>query len=263
MKLYKIVSLLSIISLLFGACDDTNEILVKQRGAAVNPIIESINSGFFSFSDLENAYVEFVVGAEKPNEVNRIIIEVVYKGSKITMPAFTSVPATVRAECTELTEQLGFDLDDIELGDEFTFQVLVENKDGLITYSNAVINALVACPSNLEGTYAYAASGEGNGGLGALQTWTSTVTSVSLVKTGDTSYEIENALGGVMVDFYGGFGATPATAEISDVCDDISGSVNDGWNTSDYNGSVDENGVITLSWANPWGDHMDITLTPN
>ena len=59
------------------------------------------------------------------------------------------------------------------------------------------------------------------------------------------------------------YGATPVKAAINDICDTISGTVNDGWNVSDYNGSVDGAGVITLTWENPWGDHMTITLTPN
>ena len=158
---------------------------------------------------------------------NRAVLKAVYSGDDDFAPVtvsgeITSLPYTQQVTASELVSlfpSIG-DLTDIEVGDIFTFYLDVTLPDGTVVpgrdsdgpnFSDDVItNPLydidiafgVGCPSSLEGTYTFAASGEGGGGLGALSPWTSTVTTVTLTKTGDTSYEVSDALGGIMVDYY-------------------------------------------------------------
>jgi hypothetical protein len=291
MKIMKKIyyNLLLIMSVFVLACstNDIDQIDLAKQSFAPNFSLADGSPGFLNAADLAAAEIGIVVDVGH-GEYQSAVLKAVYSGDADFAPVtvseeITSLPYTQTVTASDLVAlfpSIG-DLTDIEIGDIFTFYVDVTLPDGTVlpgrdsdgpNYSDDVItNPLydidiafgVGCPSSLEGTYDFVASGEGGGGLGALSSWTSTVTSVTLTKTGDTSYEVSNALGGIMVDYYAAYGATPVTAEITDICDDLTGTVNDGWNVSDYNGSVDGAGVITISWTNPWGDNMTITMTPN
>ena len=286
---YIYYNLLLIMSVLLFSCstNDTDQIDLAKKSFAPDFTLADGSPGFINAADLANAQIGITVDVGH-GEYQSAVIKAVYSGDAEFAPVtvseeITSLPFTQQVTASELVSLFPSinDLTDIQIGDIFTFYIDVTMPDGTVipgrdssgpNYSDDVItNPLyaidiafgVGCPSSLEGTYAFAASGEGGGGLGGLSPWTSTVTSVTLTKTGDTSYEVSDALGGIMVDYYAAYGATPVTAQINDICDDITGSVNDGWNTSSYNGSVAGDGVITITWENPWGDKMTITLTPN
>lgn len=270
MKKYKILSLLVVFSLFFGACDDTNENLVDQRGVAVSPQIESIASSFFELSDLDNAYVEFVIGAEFPAEVSEVVVEVSFGDKKAILPAYAAVPATVKLTCGEVADALGVNLNDLVLGDVFSFQVLVSNLAGLRTYSNVVLNATVACASSLEGVYTCVANGSStDSGPGAdvnpAVNYTTTITLTGSDVNGE--YTISDFSGGLFTLWYSIYGLSgDYSGKLKDVCGGISYISTTGPFGSPISGTgnIDElTGVITMDGlADSWGDAWNLVLTP-
>lgn len=265
-----ILNILCALLILIVSCDDTNENLVGQRGEAVSPNIESITSSFFDLSDLDNAFVEFVVNAEFPSEVSKVYIKVDYNGNSIELEPYTSLPATVRLTASEVTAALGVNMDNLELGDVFSFQVLVENLNGLKTLSNVVINATVACQSTLDGTYSCVANGTStDSGPGADENPAVDFVSTITLTSGDVNgeYTISDFSGGLFTlwyDIYGLSGDYPG--KIKDVCGDLSYISTKGPFGSPISGTGsvdDETGVITLTGlADAWGDTWTLVLTP-
>ena len=273
--------------LLSCSTNDTDQIDLAKESFAPDFYLADSSPGYINAADLATAQIGITIDVGH-GEYKSAVLRAVYSGDTIFAPVtvseeITSLPFTQQVTASDLVSlfpSIG-NLADIEIGDVFTFYSDVTLPDGTVipgrdsdgpNYSDDVITSSlydidiafgVGCPSSLEGTYAFAATGEGGFGDPPTAPWTSTVTSVTLTKTGDTSYDVSDALGHIMVDFYGAYGATPVTAEINDICDTIAGTVNDGWNSSAYTGSVDGTGVITLTWENTWGDNMTITLTPN
>ena len=270
MKIHKIIRLIVVFGLFFGACDDTNDNLVVQRGVAVSPIIESITSSFFELSDLDNAFVEFKVTAEFPTEVSKIFVKVGYNDNTAILPPYTSIPVTVKLTVSEVAAVLGVNINDLELGDVFSFQLLVENVDGITTYSNVVLNATVACASSLDGAYTCVANGSSTDDgptpdENPAVNYTTTITLTGTAVNGE--YIISDFSGGLdtyWYDIYGLSGDYPGM--IKDVCGDLSYINTSGPYGSPISGSgsVDEvTGVITLHGvADAWGDEWDLVLTP-
>lgn len=270
MKIHKLYSLIIALALVFVACDDTNENLVVQRGVAVSPIIESITSSFFELSDLDNAFVEFKVTAEYPSEVAKVFVKVGHDDKTSILPAYTTIPVTIKLTVAEVASVLGVDVNELELGDVFSFQLLVENVAGITTYSNKVLNATVACASSLEGTYSCVANGTSTDPGPAPEEnpavdFTSTVTLTATDVNGE--YIISDFSGGLdtfWYDIYGLSGDQPGM--IKDVCGDLSYINTKGPYGSPISGtgSVDEiTGVITLDgMADAWGDEWNLVLTP-
>ncbi|MFA9371311.1 MAG: hypothetical protein ACERIH_06335 [Labilibaculum antarcticum] len=270
MKKYKIFSVIVALGLFFGACEDTNENFVDQRGVAVSPKIESIASSFFELSDLDNAYVEFVVGAEFPAEVSEITVLVSFGDKETFLPVYTTVPATVKLTCGEVADALGVNLNDLALGDVFSFQILVSNLDGLRTYSNVVLNATVACASSLEGIYTCVANGSSTdpgpaADVNPAVNYTTTITLTGSDVNGE--YAISDFSGGLFPLWYSVYGLTgDQPGKLKDVCGDLSYINTKGPYGSPISGTgnVDElTGVITLDGlADSWGDAWNLVLTP-
>ncbi|MDE5421801.1 hypothetical protein L3073_06250 [Ancylomarina sp. DW003] len=256
--------------MIFVGCDDTNDNLVVQRGVAVSPIIESITSSFFELSDLDNAFVEFKVTAEFPAEVAQVLVKVGHKDKTAILPPYSSIPVTITLSVSDIANVLGVNVNDLVLGDVFSFQLIVENMDGITTFSNKILNATVACASSLEGAYTCVANGsstdpgpspEENPAVDFTTTITFTATAVN------GEYIISDFSGGLdtfWYDIYGLSGEYPGM--IKDVCGDLSYINTKGPFGSPISGTgaVDEvTGVITLHGvADSWGDEWDLVLTP-
>ncbi len=248
-----------------GSCDDNEDPAGRRDG--IVPAVTNFSPSFFDLLVLEDAYVEFTIDLENKTGVDAVVIEGSYKDDlqRIEIIRVTSFPAVIRITAAEAAQKFGMSLDNLELGDMFTFEAVVVKGDQR-TRSNAVVKPNIACSSDLEGVYSLTASGSGGGGLGISEPWTSKIESVTITsKDGGITYSIKPALGGIMVDFYSAYGATLVEGEFQDICGTISNPViNDGWNKVEiYTGEVDdETGVITISFENAWGDKGDMVLTP-
>jgi len=266
MKLFNKILLVSFVVALFSACESDPQVDIGQQGQ-VSAVLQAQVS-FFEFRDLDNAEIIFDISINEGDVVKESVIYGQFNGDgdKVEIETVTSFPATIKLTATEFAETFGKQVGDLNLGD-FLF-LTTETTDGnnQTFTNNNVINAPIACESMLAGTYTLTATGAGGGGLDGLSPWTSTITEAEIVSVdGALVYEITPAMGGIMVDYYSAYGASLTTATFTDICSEFKNvALSDGWSTiTDYTGTVDEaTGVITINFANPWGDNGEMILTP-
>ena len=125
----------------------------------------------------------------------------------------------------------------------------------------------VSCPSDLGGTYSSVSSGSSTDSgptpdENPITGYTSTVT---LTDNGGGSYTISDPYGGLYLLWYDIYGITPdfnVSGTISDVCGTISGNFSEPFGGSTtIDGVVNEDGTITYTWVNDFGDTGTTTLT--
>ncbi len=271
MKIYKIYSLLLAISLVLGACEDINENLVVKRGAATIPTITDISSSFYDLYNLENSFVEFTVDLNEDDEASEIIVEASYNGQKEQIEVFkgTTFPASILLPTDEVTSKLGISMSSLELGDVFTFEVLITSK-GVKTRSKVLINAGVACESDLTGTYQCVANGQSTDSgppadVNPAVNYTTTLTLTEGAVNGE--YTMSDFSGGLFTLWYSIYGLSGNyPGKLKDVCGDLSyiGTKGPFGSPISGTGSVNvEDGVITISGlADSWGDAWTLVLTP-
>jgi len=126
---------------------------------------------------------------------------------------------------------------------------------------NQVISYPVSCPSDLGGTYTVISNGDNTDGQPAAVNFPYEVT---LTDTGGGNYEISDFSGGVYLFWYSIYGLgweQPGT--ITDVCGTLSGTYSDAWGQSiPATGTVNNDGTLTISWENGWGDFSESVFTP-
>ena len=130
----------------------------------------------------------------------------------------------------------------------------------------------VVCESNLAGTYKSVVSGtstDPGANVNPVSDLTSEVTLKSTGKTGE--YVISDASAGIYDAWYLGVYYTdpsPITAILKDACGNVSiteftdGPFGDSDGVDSSSGEADQNGVITLTVVNVYGDEWTMTLTP-
>lgn len=129
-KLSTIFSLLSLF-FLFSGCENTNEILVLERGENVVPIISDFKPANFT-TDLENSILQFTVSLPKGETVEKGIVEIKHNDQTVQLKEVSSFPATVKVSAIEVAEALKISLDDITT--ESIFYLYVRTiKDGRAT----------------------------------------------------------------------------------------------------------------------------------
>lgn len=134
-------------------------------------------------------------------------------------------------------------------------------------YGDLTLAIRVICSSELAGTYKvfweYLQTGDGEGG--ADETFTDVVIAaadqVVLSAAGTGEYQVSDISFGL---YPGRFGYAAPSGKIYDVCGEITG---DPSNADQYgdpftiNGQVNEDGTISITWSNTWGDAGDVILT--
>ncbi|RUT78631.1 hypothetical protein [Ancylomarina longa] len=143
MKKYKILSVIIILGLFFGACDDTNENLVGSRGLAIIPVVTDVNPAFYT-SDLANSYVEFVVDLPEGESVDAAEVQVTYKGKNAVVQEISSFPVTITLQALDVIQALGISENDVKVNDSFLFHV-VTTANGISSRSTAALNVFVTC----------------------------------------------------------------------------------------------------------------------
>ncbi len=139
------------LSVLFGSCQDESLFPIPDPEWA--PVAEvqwtDQNRTFFNYADLTNAVFEFTLIGEdfgyEEAEVSSIEVSVAYNGTgKQVLGEYTDLPATVTLPAPEAAEKFGLALDDLQLGDVFTFSFIVKTVDGDVysVYNNNICNLI-------------------------------------------------------------------------------------------------------------------------
>jgi len=176
--------------------------------------------------------------------------------------------------------------DDFAIGDQLKISTDITLKNGQVinllnangsqNYGPDIANSplytvtqtyLVSCPSDLGGTYASVSSGSSTDSgptpdENPIANYTSTVT---LTDNGGGNYIISDPYGGLYNLWYDIYGITPdfnLSETVIDVCGTISGSWTDAFGGAvTFEGIVNEDGTITFTWINEFGDTGTTTLT--
>lgn len=134
-------------------------------------------------------------------------------------------------------------------------------------YGDLTLAIRVICPSELAGTYKvfweYLQTGDGEGGPDQIRTdfVIGAADEVMFTAAGTGEYLVDDISFGMYPGLYGG--AAPS-GKIYDACGEITG---DPANVDEYsdpftiNGAMNEDGTISISWSNTWGDGGDVVLT--
>lgn len=153
----------------------------------------------------------------------------------------------------------------------------LHNDDGTQNYGQDIANSPiytvtqsypVACPSDLAGTYSVVSSGESTDSgpspdINPIANYPFTVT---LTDAGGGSYKMSDAYGGLYLLWYAMYGITPdhSTATIKDVCGVLSASYKGPFvEAVTLEGTVNDDGTLTIHWENEFGDFGDSVYTKN
>jgi len=250
-----------VILLVFGCSTNEDDLMQGYVTGAVFPEITAVNSSFFDILDIDNAYVEFTVTADM-NLAESITIEKTYNGEKTELGTFTSVPVTINVTAADAVSDItGVSVGDIELGDVFLFEVITTSKTGIRSRSNVIVNAPVACKSDLGGDFTYStvvtAVGEG-GDLGGCN---NPVTGAgTFEEDGAGFYRISDATFG---QYDCAWGDTPAVGvTLTDVCNTLTVGGSDQYGLIYTFVILSNDGTdLEIEWSNDYGDKGTSILT--
>lgn len=131
--------------------------------------------------------------------------------------------------------------------------------------STFTLNMFKQCPSELQGTYIASSTGSSTDGGTGEPTVTNFMYEVTIEKTGDLDYNISDGFAGVYIEWYGAaYGYTFETeGNFQDVCGSLSGSWTDGFQSEvTLEGTVNDDGTLTITWVNGFGDTATAIYTP-
>jgi hypothetical protein len=222
-------------------------------------------------SDLANSYSSFVLDTVE-GDFSEIIVNANHRrlNKSGVLATYSSIPVgEVSFTASEIASALGLTLDSLESRDEIVFSITIKSKSGVSASSAASsFTSIVACPSDLAGTYSVVASGKStdSGPTPDENPISGFTYEVTLTAINAYQYEISDFSGGLYFlwyDIYGIEGDSPGY--IQDICGSLSyvntfepfGTevIGDG----SYDGST---GVIKISGENGYGDSWSLTLTP-
>lgn len=139
-------SLLLVFVFLLGACEDTNENLVQQRGVAVVPSISNVEPSFFT-TDFDNAFVQFDVNLPEGTSVDAAELHASFKDKTALIQPITSFPSTIKLTAREVMNKLGLSDQQVDVVDNNQFNFFVQTtSNGVTTRSRTgALRTLVTC----------------------------------------------------------------------------------------------------------------------
>lgn len=291
MKNLKILLLTMVLAIFSVSCEDDGgtSFIPLQEGAVPNMVKSTSTDAFYNLIKLnngENVAVTFNAEVAQGSPASADVVGVyttaagsVYSAtlfSNVTLPQeFTLAISDIVAAFSEIN-----DASDIQVGDNIAITTRFTLDDGTVlnilnddgtsgTGANiqttvlftTVINYPVSCPSDLGGTYSVISNGDNTDGQPPAVDLAYTIT---LTDNGGGSYTMSDFAAGAYILWYTPYGLTfEQTGTFTDVCGTIGGEFADAWGQAvPVTGSVNEDGTITLSWTNPWGDYLTSVLTP-
>lgn len=258
------ISTLALVLGCFSACETNEDDLMQSYvTGAVFPQITEIESSFFDILDLENTYIDFTVTADM-SVAESISIEKTYKGARRVIGTYTTVPVNINVTAEQAVADIdGVSVNDIELGDTFLFEVIVTSKTGLRTRSNVILNAPVACKSDLGGTFTYSTEVLAVGDGGNLGGCSNPVTGEgALVEDGAGFYRLSDATFG---QYDCAWDDTPAEGVTwTDVCNTLTIGGSDQYGLIYTFIILSNDGTdLSIEWSNDYGDKGRSVLTRN
>ncbi|MCX6329804.1 MAG: hypothetical protein NTZ85_09895 [Bacteroidia bacterium] len=139
MKKIKIIGLIITFIMTSLSCEKLPD-PAGERGVAVVPGISDLNPGVFDINDLENAYVQFTVNIPEGVSVTSTTLIGSFNNNHadVTITELTSFPAVVTITASDVAQELGIALADIERGDVFDFELLI-TANGRTTRSTPLV----------------------------------------------------------------------------------------------------------------------------
>ena len=184
-------------------------------------------------------------------------VHYVVNSTSVTIPAgqnIVELPIDIIADGINAGEQLNIDIRIVSAD--------VRIEEGL---AQAVHTIQITCNSDIAGTFTTTASGDvGDGSGGSAGSYGPITSTVTFTATATAAlYEVSDLSFGMYAQIYAD--NTPVTGRLQDVCDALSdvGDTDRFGDPFTVSASRDAaTGVITLNWANTWGDTGTVTLTP-
>ncbi len=255
--------IMALFMVVFACSTDEDELMQPYVTGAVFPEITEVQSSFFDILDVDAAYIDFTVNVDL-NEAESITIEKTFRGHKSEIGTYTTVPVNINVTAAEAVADIdGVNTGDLELGDNFLFEVIVTSKSGLRTRSNVIMNAPVACKSDLGGTFTYSTTVTAVGDGGILSGCDNPVTGdASFDEDGAGFYRISDATFG---QYDCAWGDTPAVGvTITDVCNSLTLGGSDQYGLIYTFVILSNDGTdLEIEWSNDYGDKGTSVLTRN
>lgn len=217
----------------------------------------------------EGATFELTVESTTKSNVDRTIVVEVDDSSTADPSEYdiSSTSLVIPAEEYTGTVLISGNFDAIP---DLTTTTLVLNLNGLDGTQNEAdyrsefsLDMFKKCPSELEGTYIALSTGASTDGGTGFPTVNNFEYEVTIERTGDLTYTISDGVAGVYIEWYSPYGYTFETeGNFIDVCNTLSGSWQDAFgSTIVINGSVNDDGTLTIDWVNGFGDEVTATYT--
>lgn len=155
---------------------------------------------------------------------------------------------------------------------DLTTTTVVLNLDGIDgealvgPRSTFTLSMFKKCDSELEGVYTAVSAGESTDGApvnNPIEDFSYTVT-ITKDEGSDLDYTLSDGVAGLYIEWYGAaYGYTFETeGKMQDVCGNLSGSWADAFgSTVELSGTVNEDGTLTISWVNGFGDSATAVYT--
>jgi hypothetical protein len=262
-RFIRISIMTAVIMYVFGCSTNEDDLFQPYETGTVFPEITEVESSFFDILDIDNAYVDFTVTVDM-EIAESMSIEKTYKGSRTVLGTYTTVPVNVSVTAEQAVADIdGTSVGDIELGDTFLFEVIITSKSGLKTRSNVVVNAPVACKSDLGGTFTFSTTVSDVGDGGDLGGCAGGVTGEgSLSEDGAGFYRLSDATFG---QYDCAWGDTPAAGvTFTDVCNTLTVGGSDQYGLIYTFVILSNDGTdLELEWSNDYGDKGQSILTRN
>lgn len=250
-----------IIMMVFGCETNEDDLMQPYVTGAVFPEITDVESSFFDILDVNNAYVDFTVDVNKET-AESVTIEKTYKGTKTEIGTYTETPVVINVTAEQAVADIdGVSVADLELGDVFLFEVITTSKSGVRSRSNVIVNAPVACKSDLGGTYSFSTVVTAVGAGGDIGGCSNPVTGEgAFVEDGAGFYRVSDATFG---QYDCAWGDTPAVGvTITDVCNTLTLGGSDQYGLIYTFYIKSNNGTdLELEWSNDYDDKGVSVLT--
>lgn len=281
-----------LVTVIAVSCDNDGgtSAIPLNEGAVPNMAKSTSTDAFFNLIKLNNGEdvsVSFTaeVAQGSPASTDIIGIYSTTAGDTYSATLFTDVtlPQEFSLSISEIVSAFSeiASADDIAVGDVLTLSTRFTMADGAVlsivkedgtsgTGANiqttvlftTIISYPVSCPSALGGSYSVISNGDNTDGQPPA---VDLAYNITLTDNGGGSYTMSDFAGGAYILWYTVYGVDfEQTGTFTDVCGTIGGSFSDAWGQAlPVTGAVNEDGTITISWTNPWGDFLTSVLTPN
>ena len=210
----------------------------------------------FAVTQNGNGSFDVTVYTNKKSGSDRSINIEVLENSSLSAEAY-DVPAmvTIPGGTNEGTFSVG--ITDSNIGNEGeSLNLKLTESDNFFTGDPISINVTRDCPSDLEGTYSVLTTGQSTDGAAADPVVDLPYT-VTLTKSGTNTYVVSDIFAGIYIDWY----CEPydycseTEGSITDVCGNLSSSFTEPFGeAASISGTVGEDGTLTISFQNGYGD---------